>query len=88
MRRIPVRLIVRGVTVVDAQRVVCRECGLRFAMSARNALTWRTRGENPVCERCRFPPFEPSEAERARMRRWWLARYSLDELLELGDLLG
>jgi len=27
---------------------------------------------------------ELTEAERERLRRWWLDRYSIDELLELG----
>jgi hypothetical protein len=29
-----------------------------------------------------------SDPERRRMQRWWLERYSLDELLELGRMIG
>jgi hypothetical protein len=37
---------------------------------------------------CRRPPKPVDEATMERMRRWWLARYSLEELLEIGRLIG
>ncbi len=33
-------------------------------------------------------PVKPRDAlEQARMRRWWLARYSMDELVEIGAMI-
>jgi hypothetical protein len=48
----------------------------------------RARGEDPVCRRCRHPAKPVDQKALERYRRWWLARFSLDELLELGRDLG
>jgi hypothetical protein len=71
---------------VEAPRAVV--CGVSFDLSARNARAWRSRGEEPVCARCRHPAKPPDPAELERYKRWWLARYSIEELLELGREIG
>ena len=74
---------------VEAPRAVrCRDCGAPFGLSARNARAWRQRGETPVCARCRHPAKPPDKLAAERMRRWWLERHSIEELLELGRMLG
>jgi hypothetical protein len=78
-------------TVVELARDhVCPKCGDRFSLSARNSRLHRERGTQPLCEEGRNPPKAPDEATRARMVRWWLKEsgLSLDELLEIGRLLG
>jgi hypothetical protein len=68
--------------------VVCGECGARFELSARNARAWRQRGEEPVCAECWNPPKPPDKETMERMRGWWLSRYSIEELLEIGHMIG
>jgi hypothetical protein len=68
--------------------VVCGECGARFQLSARNARERRRRRQSPICAECRNPSKPVDEATMERMRRWWLARYSIEELLELGREIG
>jgi hypothetical protein len=75
-------------TVELPRLVVCGECGGLFELSARNARMHRARGEDPVCRRCRHPAKPVDQKALERYRRWWLARFSLDELLELGRDLG
>jgi hypothetical protein len=56
-------------------------------LSAPNTRAARARGEEPRCDDCRHPTkVDPAEVER--MRRWWLARYSLEELMEIGQMIG
>lgn len=74
-------------TVEAPQLVRCDECGCRFELSARNVRAWHSRGEEPICRECRHPRREPSEAERERMRRWWLDRYPFEELCGLALLI-
>jgi hypothetical protein len=76
------------VTVEAPREIVCASCGSRYLLSARNVRAWRQRGETPVCARCRHPAKPVDPATMIRMRRWWLDRYSIEELLELGDMLG
>jgi hypothetical protein len=57
-------------------------------LSARNVRAARTSGREPSCWDCQHPPKPADEATMERMQRWWLVRYSLDELLEIGALLG
>jgi hypothetical protein len=71
-----------------AQRVLCGFCGSSFDLSARNVRAARQRGQEPVCAECRNPAKPPDEETMERMRRWWLERYSLEELLELGREIG
>jgi hypothetical protein len=75
-------------TVEAPRAVVCGECGGLFELSARSARARRTRGQEPVCRPCRHTPKPPTEAQLERYRRWWLDRYSIDELLELGREIG
>jgi len=62
-------------------RVGCGECGSGFMLSARTVRGARMRGLEPVCWDCRHPPKPP---ETLRYWGWWLASYSLAELVELG----
>jgi hypothetical protein len=36
-----------------------------------------------MCRRCLLPRPEPRVAERDRYQRWWLERFSLEEIREL-----
>jgi hypothetical protein len=51
----------------------------------RNVRAARARDEEPTCRVCRRTAKAPDEATMDKMRRWWLERYSLDELLETFD---
>jgi hypothetical protein len=67
--------------------VRCRDCGGRFELTARNARTWRTRGLEPQCVDCRRTRRELSPAEAARLRAWWLQRFTLDECREIAEAI-
>jgi hypothetical protein len=72
------------VAVVEVARdVVCGECEQTFQLSARNDREHRRRGTVPRCYDCRHPLKPPDEAELARLREWWLERFTLDELRDL-----
>ena len=73
---------------VEAPVLVTCECGARFTLSARNARQARRRGRSPICPECRHPAKPPTDAQIARYRRYWLQRFTVDELLELGHMLG
>jgi hypothetical protein len=75
-------------TVEAPRAVICGGCGTSLNLSARNVRACRQRGQEPVCAFCRRSPKPVDEATAERMRRWWLERYSIDELLELGRLVG
>jgi hypothetical protein len=45
-------------------------------------------GQEPVCAPCRYVEKPIDEATLERMRRWWLSKYSIDELLEIGRMIG
>jgi hypothetical protein len=73
-------------TTIEAPvTLTCSECGDPFTLSARRARGWRDR--DPVCGDCRSAGRELTEAERAELRDWWLARFTFDELLEIGGLI-
>jgi hypothetical protein len=76
------------VTVEAPRSVRCGSCGASFDLSARNARAWRRRGQEPVSAECRNPPKAPDEETMERMRGWWLSRYSIEELLEIGHMIG
>jgi hypothetical protein len=76
------------VTVEAPRSVVCGACGTSFDLSARNVRAWRQRGEEPICALCRRKPQPVDPATAARLRKWWTDRYELDELLEIGRLIG
>lgn len=63
----------------------CGDCGDAFAFSANRARVYRREGREPVCRDCRRPKL--SEAEQAKLRAWWLNRYSTDELQEIGQMI-
>lgn len=73
-------------TTIEAPVLLrCSECGCSFELSARRARDWRDR--DPVCQACRRSKRQLTEAERAELRAWWLARFTFDELLALGRML-
>jgi hypothetical protein len=78
------------VTVEAPRSVVCGSCGSRFTLSARNVNAARQRGQEPICGDCRHPRKPVDEATIRKLREWWLfeSGLSLDELLEIGELIG
>jgi hypothetical protein len=77
-------------TVEAPRSVRCRKCGSIFGLSARNVRAARQRGREPVCSPCRQTEKPIDEAEMEKLRRWWLEEsgLTLDELLEIGRMLG
>ena len=63
----------------------CEECRGTFELSVSSAGRYRREGREPICRDCRRP--ELPEAKRAKLRAWWLKRYTRDELVELGRML-
>ncbi|MEJ7569992.1 MAG: hypothetical protein WKF41_17220 [Gaiellaceae bacterium] len=55
--------------------------GETFELSARNELNWRRRGRQPVCRPCRHPT--PQTVITEDDRRYWLDRFTLEEIREL-----
>ena len=60
--------------------VTCAECGVDFYLSARREYEHRKRGMPALCGACRHPPKPPDPRTLRAMRRWWLDRFTLDEL--------
>ena len=72
--------------VHERPRVVeCGDCGNLFEVSARNERAHRKRGTTPTCQRCRSVTSAPRATEA--MRKWWLDRYSPDEIREITDAI-
>ena len=69
--------------VVEAAVLLSCGCGAQFELSARNARNHRVNGTQPKCRDCRYGHDGAPRATEA-MRRWWLSRYSIDEIRELG----
>ena len=63
----------------------CGQCGGAFELSANSVNRYRREGREPVCRDCRRP--ELSEARQAKLRAWWLKRYTPEELAEFGRML-
>ena len=61
--------------------VRCSACGGDFELSARQARDHRSAGTTPRCSRCRYGTKPPQATEK--MRRWWLDRFTVDEIREL-----
>jgi hypothetical protein len=61
--------------------VRCGDCGGDFELSARRARDHRKAGTTPRCRRCRLPGTAPKPTEADR--RYWLDRFTLDEIREL-----
>jgi hypothetical protein len=69
------------VTVEAPRLVECARCGSVFELSGSNVRKARRLGRPLVCGGCRHPARPEEDARRLEaMKRWWLARYSLDEL--------
>jgi hypothetical protein len=78
------------VTVEALRSVVCRVCGTRFELTARNVRGWHSRGLDPVCAECRHPSKPVDAQTRVRMRRWWVEEsgLSLEELREIAGAIA
>jgi hypothetical protein len=75
-------------TVVKAAReLVCGDCGDAFSISAHTLRMHRRAGTEPICHDCRHPRREPTPAEAARLRAWWLQRFTLDECREIAEAI-
>lgn len=66
---------------------MCPECGGWRWMSARRVRAIASGVGTAVCPSCRRPP-EENEREREQYRRWWLTRYSDEELADLAAAFG
>ncbi len=72
-------------TLEAARSVRCGDCGEAFELSARNVRAARTQGRELRCRAC---PGAPAKTEAdARMRRYWLERFTLDEIRELAGAI-
>jgi hypothetical protein len=62
--------------------VDCEQCGATFRLAKRNLRRHREQNIPHRCLACRHPASVngPSAAAVAKARKWWLARFSLDEL--------
>ena len=58
-------------------------CGADFEVSARDHRNHRNRGTTPKCSRCPHGAKPPKVTDA--MRRYWLDRFTLDDLRELAD---
>lgn len=72
-------------TVVEAPVVHVCECGTTFELSARNTRIHRNRGTSPRCDRCRYGTKPPKVTDAHR--RYWLERFTLDEIRELAGAI-
>ena len=76
--------------MIEAPVLLSCGCGAQFELSARNARGHRVKGTTPKCRDCRYGRDAAPRATEA-MRRWWLQRFSIEEIRELGrelDSLG
>jgi hypothetical protein len=62
--------------------VQCGLCGCRYLLSTRRAREHRVRGTQPECRECRLSRKVQVRVTES-MRRYWLDRYTLDEIREL-----
>lgn len=72
--------------MMEAPVLLACGCGRQFQLSARRAREHRTHGSQPKCVDCRYGHDGAPRATEG-MRRWWLDRFSLDEIRELGGCL-
>ena len=73
-------------TVEAPVYVRCSSCGGDFELSARNHREHVKKGTQPRCAECRHgraPRAKPSEADR----RWWLERFSIEEIVQLAGAI-
>jgi hypothetical protein len=59
--------------------VLCAICRLSFDISSRSEQDHRHGGVALVCRRCRGNA-GPSEVEIEKAKRWWLSKFTVDEL--------
>jgi hypothetical protein len=59
--------------------LTCDDCGAPYQLSTRNALRHRTLGMAFRCRECRRH-VTPSAQQVAVARKWWLERFSREEL--------
>jgi hypothetical protein len=68
-------------------RVTCRCCGKSYWLSARREREYRKTGTEPICGDChreqRFGPRPTAIRVTEELRRYWLDRYTLDEIRTL-----
>jgi hypothetical protein len=60
--------------------VECVECSDSFELTTRTVAEHRRRGLPDLCHSCRYPDSGPGLAAIEAARRWWLSRYSLEEI--------
>ena len=60
-------------------------CGARFALSARNARAARARGREPICPDCRSVRNRAPIKVTPALRRYWLDRFTREEIRELAS---
>jgi hypothetical protein len=65
--------------------VRCGSCGGGFELSARRARIYRNEGTAPRCSDCRSA--RSQVVVTPALRRWWLDRYTLDEIREMAATL-
>jgi hypothetical protein len=68
--------------MADRLELVC-DCGRPFTLNTRSLRRARSRGRRPVCGSCKPVGVGDSEA----MQQWWLRRFTIEELREIGFLL-
>jgi hypothetical protein len=69
-----------AVRVSPSVTVICSDCGDQFELSVRRELELRRLGKPPRCPGCRGVGGRPTPAAIEQAKRWWLARYPLEEL--------
>lgn len=72
-------------TVEAARLVVCEGCGAAFELSARNVRANRQAGKPLRCRRCRGTSETRTATEADK--RWWLERFTLDEIRQLAEAI-
>jgi hypothetical protein len=60
-------------------------CGAIFQLSARNVRAARARGQEPICADCRSVRNRAPLKITPDLRRYWLDRYSPEEIVELAS---
>jgi hypothetical protein len=75
-------------TVEPKRRVRCPSCGGVRWLSSRNARSVENGEASGLCQTCRNPRAPATPEERDAVMRWWLDRYSDEELADLALGLG
>ncbi len=76
-------------TVEAERRITCPGCGDVRWLSTRNARGIERGEMSGLCHHCRYPNLrEVTENEAEAFARWWLDRYSDEEIAELAESFG